>query len=76
MCIRDRVDVVGVNERYPQFVSRLQARFGWWPTGVDTGARVNVSGDAPDADPPLRRRIAHDNAFDVELYDLAKDLSV
>jgi len=70
-----RVDVVGVNERYPEFVASLQAHFGWWPAGVDTGARVNVAGDVPDGDASLRRRIAHDNAFDLELYELAQDLS-
>jgi hypothetical protein len=70
-----RVDLVGINERYPEFVASLQARFGWWPAGVDTGVRVNVAGDVPDVDASLRRRIAQDNAFDLELYELANDLS-
>jgi len=70
-----RVDVVGVNERYPEFVASLRARFGWWPAGVDADVRVNVADDVTDADTSLRRRIAQDNAFDVELYELAKDLS-
>jgi hypothetical protein len=70
-----RVDLVGVNERYPDFVERLRARFGWWPAGVDTSARVNVADGALTADAALRRRIADDNAFDIELYAFALELA-
>jgi hypothetical protein len=70
-----KVDLVGVNERYPEFVERLRARFGWWPDGVDTGARVNAADDALPADAALRRRIADDNVYDAELYELASQLA-
>ncbi len=69
-----KVDLVGVHERYSEFVERLQTRFGWWPAGVDAAVRVNVADDASDAGPSLRRRIAEDNAFDAELYEFAKRL--
>jgi hypothetical protein len=70
-----RVDLVGVNEQYPEFVERLRARFGWWPDGVDTAARVNAADDALTADASLRRRIADDNRYDAELYELARHLA-
>jgi len=70
-----RVDLVGVNERYPEFVERLRARFGWWPDGVDTGARVNAADDTLTAGASLRRRIADDNTYDAELYELAHELA-
>jgi hypothetical protein len=72
-----RVDLVGVNERYDGFVARLRARFGWWPDGVDTSARVNAADDARslEADAGLRRRIADDNTYDAQLYELACNLA-
>ena len=65
-----RVDVVGVSERFPLFVEQLRARFGWWPSGLDLGARANVSTEGWDVRPSLRHRIALDNAYDVELHRL------
>jgi hypothetical protein len=67
------VDVVGLTERYQEFLDDLEARFGWT---VPREARQNVT--PPDDDEPLsdelRRRIASDNAIDVELYAYAKEL--
>jgi hypothetical protein len=68
-----RTDIVGVCEDYGMFVEMLRSRFGWWPDGVDA-LRANVSEEAWDVDPALRRRIAADNAFDVELYEHAREL--
>jgi hypothetical protein len=70
-----KVGLVGVNERYAEFVERLRARFGWWPTGVDTDARVNTADDSAPIDDALRRRIADDNALDLELYAFAQELA-
>ena len=56
-----RVDLVG-RERALSRVrgATCAARFGWWPDGVDTSARVNAADDASPADavapPPHRRR--------------------
>jgi hypothetical protein len=70
-----RVSVVGVNERFDEFVETLRARFGWWPAGMAGDARANVSSEAWEVDTALRARIARDNAFDVELYEYAKRLA-
>ncbi len=70
-----RVDVVGLNERFDEFVETLRARFGWWPDGMAGDARANVSSESWVASPELRARIARDNAFDVELYAYAKELA-
>jgi hypothetical protein len=70
-----QVDVVGLNERFDEFVETLRARFGWWPAGMAGDARANVSSESWAAGPDLRARIARDNAFDVELYAYAKELA-
>jgi hypothetical protein len=70
-----RVDVVGLNERFDEFVETLRARFGWWPAGMAGDARANVSSEAWEVGAALRARIARDNAFDVELYEYAKSLA-
>jgi hypothetical protein len=70
-----RIDVVGVNARYTEFVETLRTRFGWWPQGVDTAERVNVGDPDLEVDAALRRRIADDKAFDVQLYEFADRLA-
>jgi hypothetical protein len=62
------VDVVGVTERYKEFVGELTRRFGWQ---LRTGGRANET-DAIEIDPVFRRRIADDNAIDVEFYEYAR----
>jgi hypothetical protein len=69
------VDVVGVSDRFTEFVQELRRRFGWWPDDLDTSVRANVSSEGWDAGPELRRRIAQDNAFDAELYEFASELA-
>ena len=69
-----RVDVVGLNERFDDFVETLRTRFRWWPAGMAGDARANVSSEAWEVDAALRTRIARENAFDVELYEYAKSL--
>lgn len=69
-----KVDVIGLTERYAEFVEGLRARFGWWTRGVDVGGRANASIDAGELEPAMRRRIAEDNAYDVEFYRYATEL--
>ncbi len=69
-----RVDVVGLSERYPDFLDELHARFGWWPDGVRRPARANVSSEAWEVSSSLRRRIADDLTVDMEFYEYAKTL--
>jgi hypothetical protein len=68
------VDVVGLNERYSAVLAELHTRFGWWPDGVPTTARTNDSSEDWIASAELRRRIADDNAYDMEFYEYAKEL--
>ncbi len=66
----ERLDVLGVNERYSDFLDDVDARFGW---RVPVGARVNKARADDDrvVSDAFRRRIAEDNAYDVALYDHA-----
>jgi hypothetical protein len=68
-----KVDLIGLTERYDDFLDLVVDRFGW---RVDREVRANVSPadtELPASD-ALRRRIAEDNAIDVELYEYAARL--
>ena len=63
----ESVELVGVTERYDQFVGQLRDRYGWRTKKIP---RQNVS--VPDrVNDALSKRIADDNAFDMALYELA-----
>lgn len=67
------VDIVGLTERYDDFLDQVEARFGWH---VERHARANATpaeDDEPISD-SLRRRIIEDNAIDLEFYEFAKQL--
>jgi hypothetical protein len=65
------IDVVGIQERFDDFCGALEARFGW-----DLGAPRFANRTTPrPASDELRRRIAVDNARDVELYEHARGLA-
>jgi len=68
----ERVDVVGLTERYDDFVGAVRERFGWWPEGVDLDERANVSGGDATVRAEFRERILADNAYDVRFYELAR----
>jgi hypothetical protein len=64
------IDAFGIQEHFEQFCDELSARFGWRlgePETTNTSAPVEV----PES---LRARIAEDNAFDIALYQFAKQL--
>jgi hypothetical protein len=67
------IDVVGLTEGYNDFLDDVEARFGWQ---IVRGAKKNATpaSDIQPVDPELRRRIAVDNAIDMELYEYAKEL--
>jgi hypothetical protein len=67
------LDVLGVTERWDDLVADVGSRFGWH---VPVASRVNVGRTDDDrvASPSLLRRIAEDNAFDVELHRYATEL--
>lgn len=61
------IDAVGVTERYDEFLGRVEAAWGW---RLPRERRANVTplDEGPRVSDALRRRIAEDNAIDVELY--------
>ena len=69
----ETLDVLGVNERYGDLLADVSARFGW-DVPTDTRRNPAPGGDPRPASAAFRRRIAEDNAFDVELHEHAKEL--
>lgn len=68
----ERIDVVGLQERFDDFKAELTARFGW-DLGEDL--RANATTPRPgDVSEWLERRIRIDNALDFELYRRAVEL--
>ena len=65
-----RVDVLGIDRRFADFVDELGARFGW-RLGPPKHANRTEPHDVPAS---FRRRIATDNADDVELFAFAAEL--
>jgi serine acetyltransferase len=71
----DRVGIVGFSEHYDDFIAELRERFAWWPDGLNTAHKANVSTEAWGVPDELRARIAEDNAYDVKFYEYAKGLA-
>ena len=67
----EHVDVIGLTEHYSDFLETLRTRFGWQ---LSEQARLNAAGGPPEEPGALRRRIAADNAIDIELYEYARNL--
>ena len=67
------VEVVGLIERYDEFLDEAEDRFGWQ---IVRGARKNATPESEiqPIDPALRRRIEEDSALDMELYAFAREL--
>jgi len=65
------VELVGITERYVQFLEALRDHFGW---RVNSVPRRNVS-DSADIPSAFRSRIEQENALDMELYELAVKLA-
>jgi hypothetical protein len=66
----ERVDVLGLDVDFAAFVAELDARFAW-----AIGQPTHVNRTEPDDVPPsFRRRIAADNAGDMELFAFAREL--
>jgi len=66
----ENIDVLGMHDEYDEFEARVSERFGW-PSSPWGRRRVGGGGDAPES---LRRRIAVDNAADVEFFEYAREL--
>jgi hypothetical protein len=66
------LEVLGLTERYDDFLDDVAARFGWH-VGRDVRLNEAPPGEAPISD-AFRRRIADDNAIDIDLYEHARAL--
>jgi hypothetical protein len=67
----ERVDLVGLHERYDDFLGEIVRRFGW---EIKQRATWLASEDDPNVSTSFRRRIADDNAQDLAFYEFARDL--
>jgi hypothetical protein len=68
----ERLDVLGLTERYGEFLDEMRTRFGW---RIDDGVRdMLVSTEDWDVSASFRARIAEENSADVEFYDHARRL--
>jgi len=66
----ERVDALGLQERFDDFRAEVEARFGW-----ELGAPLHANSTVPSpVSSALRARIAADNAVDIELYAFAHEL--
>jgi hypothetical protein len=66
----ERVDILGVHDRYDDFLQRLAARTGWT---INPEIRAN-QGSSATVSASFRRRIEDGNQLDLELYDHARSL--
>jgi hypothetical protein len=68
--LQHRIETFGLQEDFEGFCKHLAVRFGWdlaGPTVVNRTEPVDVTDE-------FHERIAHDNAYDVDLYSFAKGL--
>jgi hypothetical protein len=63
----ERVDVLGLQERFPELLEEMVIRYGWRIGDVPD---IHVSRDSA-VSPAFRRRIAEDNAADLAFYEHA-----
>lgn len=64
------VDVIGLQERFPEFCHELERRFA-----LHTDESVHANRTRPvEVSTQFRDRIAEDNALDIELYEFARTL--
>jgi hypothetical protein len=64
------IDAFGLQECLEGFCEQLSARFAW-RLGEPQIVNTSVPVDVPES---FRARLAEDNAFDIELYEYAKEL--
>jgi hypothetical protein len=65
-------EVIGVTEHYDLFLNKLIDRYGW---KIDSIPHRHM-GETDTVPKELRKRIAQDNAYDLELYEYARSLSI
>jgi hypothetical protein len=60
-----------LQEEFEAFCSRLGARFGW---SISDPSPYSNRSRPVETSVEFRERIAHDNAYDVQLYEFAREL--
>jgi hypothetical protein len=65
-------EVVGVTGHYDLFLNKLIDRYGW---KIDSIPHRHI-GETDTVSKELRKRIVQDNAYDLELYEYARSLSI
>jgi hypothetical protein len=65
-------EVVSVTEHYDLFLKKLVDRYGW---KIDSILHRHM-GETDTVLRALRKRIAQDNAYDLELYEYARSPSI
>ena len=67
----EKIDVLGLQEEYGEFLDILSEGFGW---SIQPELAKNVSADSWEPSAALRRRIEADNGADIEFYEYARAL--
>ena len=67
----ERVYLVGVQDRFPQYLERLEQRYGW--EIFEPRNKANPLRPAEEVSPELRETILAYNWLDAELYQLCSD---
>jgi hypothetical protein len=68
------VDIVGLTERYDEFLRELTNRTGW-VVAPDVRKNVTPEDELQPVSDSLRRQIAEDNRIDIEFYEYARELT-
>lgn len=67
----ERLDLLGLTDRYDDFLTGVQDRYGWTVNHVPN---LRVSTDGWDVPRSFRSRIAAENAADVAFYERAREI--
>jgi hypothetical protein len=65
----EKVDIIGFNDRFGEFLSALSGQFGW---RVGSAPDLHVSEDDTQVPADFRARITEDLAQDIEFYEHAR----
>ena len=68
----ERVDVIGLQAHFEEFLGELGSLFGW-KFGTVENKNVDM-GEGRDVPPSFRRRIAEENRADMEFFEFAREL--
>jgi hypothetical protein len=67
----EQVDIVGFQERFPEFLQAIAERYGWRRAAIPD-LNVSVEPEGSGISRSFRQRIAEDNAADLDFYEHAR----